>query len=382
MAFIGKNLMVLSLANHALDNDGKPVAYEPYVREMNLWCELFENVEIYTIILPFETANHKYARFMYSNVKLINLYSYPIDGSLSSKIKFIMLFPIVSVQLLFAIRKYDLIHIRNSALLSAVLGIFVRIFNKPSITKWAGSYFPYEGEPVVAKIDRKVVDIYSKKHRVLVYDKIEKKHFVNFIPALMYQSEIETAKKLALQKPKLSDRLEIVAIGRLQYTKNFELIPLALAELIKLNPKFDWHFHLIGDGHLRNIIENLIQENDVGSHVTLYGSKPFNEAQQILAHSHILIMPGVKEGWPKPVAEAWAHNVYPLAANRGNLPDILDVKDKGMLFEPTAKDLALKIIEGYLFLTETNKLDLSKYAKALSLENFKLKLAEIIKEVL
>lgn len=382
MAILGKNLMVLSLADHAIDNNGKPVAYEPYVREMNLWCELFENIEIYTIILPFEKSNHKYARFKYDNVKLINLYSCSNDGSIRSKLKFILMLPVVSVQLLFAIRKYDLIHIRNSALLSAILGIYVRIFKKPSITKWAGSYFPYEGEPLVAKIDRKVVDIYSKKHKVLVYDKIEKKHFVNFIPALMYESEIEIAKKLALQKQKLSTRLEIVAIGRLQYTKNFELIPLALAELKKLNPEFDWHFHLIGDGHLRSEIENLIQQNDIGSQVTLYGAMPFNEAQLILAKSHLLIMPGVKEGWPKPVAEAWAHQVYPLAASRGNLPDILDVKNKGLLFEPTPKDLALKIIEAYNFLSDEKSLDLALYAKTLSLENFKLKLAEIIKDLL
>lgn len=382
MALLGKNLMVLSLAVHAIDNDGKPVAYEPYVREMNLWCELFENIEIYTNILPFETVNHKYARFKYNNVKLINLYSYSIDGSLRSKLKFIILFPIVSVQLLLAIRKYDLIHIRNSALLSAVLGVFVRIFKKPSITKWAGSYLPYEGEPIVAKIDRKVVDIYSKTHRVLVYDKIRKKHFVNFIPALMYESEIEIAQKLALDKPKITDRLEIVAIGRLQYSKNFELIPPALALFKKQNPKINWHFHLIGDGHLRNDIENLINEYHLNSYVTFYGAMPFNEAQQILAKSHLLIMPGVKEGWPKPIAEAWAHQVYPIAANRGNLPDILDVKEKGLLFEPTPEDLALKIIEAYCFLTEANNLNLSKFVKALSLENFKLKLAEIIKEVL
>ena len=155
MAFLAKKLMVLSLAEHAYDFNGKPVAYEPYVREVNLWCELFETVDIYTFILPFQSANHKYARFKYNNIKLINLYSYPIDETLHSKLKFIALLPFVSVQLLFAIKKYDLIHIRNSALLSAVLGIFVRIFKKPSITKWAGSYLPYEGEPLVAKIDRK-----------------------------------------------------------------------------------------------------------------------------------------------------------------------------------------------------------------------------------
>ncbi|MFK5889304.1 MAG: glycosyltransferase [Flavobacteriaceae bacterium] len=383
MAILGKKLMVLSLADHAFDTDGNPVAYEPYVREINLWCELFEEVEIYTNILDFDFKKHKYASFKHSNVKLINLYSKPIDGSFVSKFIFVCLLPFVSIQLLFAIRKYDLVHIRNSALLSAILGIYVRIFSKPSITKWAGSYMPYEGEPLVAKIDRKVVDIYNLKHKVLVYDNIQKKHFVKFIPALMSDDEICQAEKLAESKQSIANRLEIVAIGRLQYTKNFELIPPALALLKKKNPKLNWHFHLIGDGHLRKEIENLIVQNKIEDYVTMYGAKPFKEAQPILAQSHLLIMPGAKEGWPKPVAEAWAHNVYPLAANRGNLPDIVDSDKKGLLFEPTAEDLALKLSEAYEILSaKENSIDLTRFAKEMSLENFKCKLADAIETVL
>ena len=59
MAVLGKKLMVLSLADHAFDAEGNPVAYEPYVREINLWCELFEEVEIYTNILDYDFKKHK-----------------------------------------------------------------------------------------------------------------------------------------------------------------------------------------------------------------------------------------------------------------------------------------------------------------------------------
>ena len=383
MARLGKKLMVLSLADHAFDTKGDPVAYEPYVRELDLWCELFEEVDIYTNILDFDFKKHKYASFKYNNVKLRNLFSKPIDGSIKSKIIFICLLTIVSIQLLFVFWKYDLVHIRNSALLSAILGFYVRIFNKPSITKWAGSYSPYEGEPLVAKIDRKVVDIYNQKHKVLVYDNIYKKHFEKFIPALMSEAEIKRAEAISKNKNSLLNRLEIVAIGRLQYTKNFELIPPALALFKKQNPKIKWHFHLIGDGHLRKKIEDLIKENKIQDNVTLYGAKPFVEAQSILAKSHLLIMPGVKEGWPKPIAEAWAHNIYPIAANRGNLPDIIDSDNKGLLFEPTTLDLAKKIEASFKILIAKEKtLDLTSFANEMSLENFKSRLIDVIKKVL
>jgi len=382
MEKLGKKLMILSVAPHSYNEDNKPVSYEPYVREINLWSELFDEVDIYTIIEPFNPKlNHKFAAFKDSNIKLINLLTFDASKGFIHKIGLLLSLPLVTIQLAIALRKYDLVNIRNSGFFSAILGLLTRIFSKRTITKWAGSYMPYDGENFITKVDRKIINLYHKKHKVLVYDKVYKNHFVNFIPALMSNSEIKAANILSEQKITLNKHLEIVAIGRLYWAKNFELIFKALDILNKdktLN--FSWHFNMIGDGDLREKLEQMANNFQLNDKVTFKGALPFKKAQFLLAKSHILIMPGEKEGWPKPIAEAWAHNSYPLAANKGNIPDIITSKDKGIAFNPSKEDLAKAIKNAYNYLIENENANFTIHAIDYSLENFQKKLIEIIKE--
>jgi len=385
MEKLGKRLMVLSLAPHAYDQKGNPVSYEPYVREMNLWSPLFEEVHIYTLVHQYNhKQHHKFARFKDDNVKLKGLLSFNASKGMFHKLGLLLSLPLVTLQLAFALRKYDVVNIRNSGFFSILLGLITRIFSKPTITKWAGSYSTFEGESFITKMDRRVINLYHKKHRVLVYDKVYKEHFVNFIPALMSTSEIEEAKKMSEQKPDISKGLEIIAIGRLYWAKNFELIFEALNVLQHDNSvDFKWHFHMIGDGDLRAELEKMVDVFSLQSFVTFHGALPFKKAQPLLAKSHVLIMPGVKEGWPKPIAEAWAHNVYPLGANKGNVPDIIRHEDQGIAFEPTKEDLVLSIKKAHKYLVEKKESsNFMQYAENYSLESFQRQLITIIKSVL
>ncbi len=384
MEKLGKKLMVLSVAPHSYNEKGAPVSYEPYVREMNLWSELFDQIEIYTLIEPYDAKlNHKFAEFKYENVKLINLLSFDASKGFIHKVGVIFSLPIVTLQMAFALRKYDVINIRNSGFFSAILGLLTRLFSKRTVTKWAGSYMRNEGENYITEIDRKVINMYHKRHKVLVYDKVYKDHFINFIPALMSNEEIKKAKEISINKPNKSISLEIVAIGRLYWAKNFELVFEALNVLQKnANTNFKWHFHMIGDGALRDKLENMMSDYELNNNVTFHGALPFHEAQLILAKSHVLIMPGVMEGWPKPIAEAWAHNVYPLAANKGNVPDIITSEEKGITFKPTKEGLADAIKRANIFLNkEGSQIDFTKFIHKYSLEEFQKRLIEIIKKL-
>lgn len=384
MEKLGTKLMVLSLAPHSFNEKMKPVSYEPYVREMNLWCELYDQVDVFTIIHPFKKEqNHKFSEFKYDNVNLINLWTFDASKSLFHKILLVLTLPFVKLQFLLTIFKYDFINVRNSGFYSIILGVLVRAFRIPSITKWAGSYSSFKGESFITKIDRRIINWNSKKHKVLIYDTVKKEQFVNFIPALMSNSEIEFAKNISIAKLDINKRLEIVSIGRLYWAKNFELTIEALGKLNKdATVDFDWHLHLIGDGVLRGKFEQMCVKLNIIENVTFYGGLPFNEAQKILAKSHALIMPGVMEGWPKPIAEAWAHNCLPLAANKGNVLDIINKKEKGICFEPNANELSIAIKKSYLYLTaEVEDVDFTKFVKDYSLEEFQLRLIEIIKSL-
>ena len=370
---LGKRLMVLSLARHAMNN-GKNYSYEPYVRELDLWCELYDEVDIYAQIDTYSENNrHSFAQFKHDNVTLKKLWSYPVGDSIMSRILHILTLPFLVIQMLTVVHKYNLIHIRNSSLPSIILGLTVRLFRKATITKWAGNFGPYPNEPLLSKLDRKVAGMPGKRCKTLIYSKSDKPHLVSFIPALMSSEEIESAQRMSVDKPSIDKQLNIVSIGRLHPTKNFELIPKALNELQK-SANFRWHYHCIGDGVLMPELQELVSRFGLNEHVTFHGGMKFNEAQRILADSHVLIMPGVLEGWPKPIAEGWAHNTYPLAANASNIFDILDSIDKGIIFNANADALAQAVDEAFHKLSYMEVINLKAYANELSLETFKERL--------
>jgi len=377
---LGSKLMILSLARHAVNN-GKNYSYEPYVREINLWCQLYNQVHIYTQIDAYNESNkHSFAEFKHKNITLKKLWNYPVSSSLFSRALHILTLPFMVLQLVLIVHKYDLIHIRNSSLPSAVLGLVVRLFRKKTITKWAGGFGPYPNEPILSKLDRKVAGLPGKYNKTLIYSKSDASHLVTFIPALMSLKEIDNAQQLSKDKPAIKEKLNLVTIGRLHATKNFELIPEALFELNKISD-FAWEYHCIGDGDLMPKMKALVSKYNLDGKVIFHGAMKFNEAQKILAKSHVLIMPGVLEGWPKPIAEGWAHNTFPLAANSGNIPDILDSEKKGLVFKPDSLHLAEAIKSAFTKLSGADVINLRDYANDLSLETFSKRLQTEIKSL-
>jgi len=94
----------------------------------------------------------------------------------------------------------------------------------------------------------------------------------------------------------------------------------------------------------------------------------------------VAIMPGVLEGWPKIIAEAWAHGAIPVAASAGLVPWILQEEDTGVQFNPTPVGLANALIE---LLDDPERVKamsgkLIPHAKALSLDSFKTRLEQVL----
>ncbi|MBM2846448.1 MAG: glycosyl transferase, partial [Bacteroidetes bacterium] len=110
------------------------------------------------------------------------------------------------------------------------------------------------------------------------------------------------------------------------------------------------------------------------------GALSFDEVQKRYAESHIAIMPGTKEGWPKIIAEAWAHGTIPVAASAGLVPSILQDKSSGVVFKPTPSDLAQAVAH---LLDDPEKMrDMSqgiyRHAQKLSLDQFKIRLEKVL----
>jgi len=173
-----------------------------------------------------------------------------------------------------------------------------------------------------------------------------------------------------------------LSVGRLEPEKGFDLAIRGLGELRRLRPELDWKYTLIGDGPAADGLRQQALQSGIADRILFTGALPFNEVQKHYAEAHVAIMPGIVEGWPKIIAEAWAHGAIPVAASAGIVPWILEDKDVGVQFHPTPTGLAEALIE---LLDDPERLKtmsekLMPRAEELSLESFKNRLEHVLIE--
>jgi colanic acid/amylovoran biosynthesis glycosyltransferase len=82
-------------------------------------------------------------------------------------------------------------------------------------------------------------------------------------------------------------RIGIVITGRLVEKKGIEYGIYAIAKLAKAYPKIE--YNIVGDGPLKEDLQQLIDELDVSDKVKLLGHKQQQELIEILDNSHIFI---------------------------------------------------------------------------------------------
>lgn len=348
-----KPFNILTIITHVdvcKNKEGNLIAYAPLVREIDIWCELFNEVHIYAPNFKL-TQNTSLSTFKYENVYHHFLFfnnSSNNSNNLKTRLlnhffKFYRLFqlPVIFIQLLPIIYKSEIINLRSPGYPAFLANIILKYFIKrKTIVKWAGGYHSYPKENIFSKLERKLLLKAPFKTKILVYDKIIHPNFVRFIPALLSKEEIVRGQNLSKNKI-WTGTINIVCVGRLAKAKGFDLVLNALGELEKIK-NYNWHFYMIGDGSELENLESIADKYTIKNKVTFVGAIPFNEVQVYYANANIVIMPGIKEGWPKVIAEAWAHNALVFAANRGNVCEILK-NISGIKFEPNIKDLRDKL---------------------------------------
>ncbi|MES1025527.1 glycosyltransferase [Gloeocapsa sp. BRSZ] len=149
-------------------------------------------------------------------------------------------------------------------------------------------------------------------------------------------------------KVDISDTVQIVTSGRLVEKKGIEYAIRAIAKLVKSKPNID--YKIIGDGPLRQQLQQLITELGVNDTVKLLGWKDQEEIIEVLKKSHIFIAPSVtaKSGdQDAPVnvlKEAMAIGLPVISTYHGGIPELIQDNVSGFLVpERDADAIAQKI---------------------------------------
>lgn len=367
----------ITQTNHWIDK-GQILAYEPYVREMRVWCDLFESIEVFT---PLTASAQRGSLTTYNRANVDFVFvRYTTDIFRLGFLVRLLQLPLVTLQMILFIARHDLLLIRSPGHLAFIAHILVVLFNKRSITKFAGLFDHFPGERMPSVFERFFIRKFlTSRNVVLIYGQARGRNFISYFPLLLSAAEIGNLDSLKLQKSRLNG-FKFYSLGRLMRVKGYQLAILGLAELRRLAPEFNWTYHLIGDGPEEPQLRQLVNELGLRDRVVFEGGRSYIEAMGMISNADVVIMPGVMEGWPKVIVEAWAVGAVPLCARAGLIPQIIEDGVNGFIFEPNPVGLA-HVSERILRLSHNERRDIALKGKStamtLTVEKFSEGLVDI-----
>ena len=168
-------------------------------------------------------------------------------------------------------------------------------------------------------------------------------------------------------------KFSIVAVGRLDKIKGFDLLIRAVSEL-----KFNFELKIYGQGGERQNLQNLIDSLKLQDRVRLCGF--CDDVAAALAASHLHVISSRKEGFPVILIEGIFYSPVLISTHVGGISEILSEE---FLYE--AADLGAKIDEIYRTYGKYARTFAQKHAKfkqTLTLQNYISSLKNYYEELL
>jgi len=317
-------------------------AYEPYVREMNLWGNHVSELEIVAPlseqgILPIEKVYNK-------KCTVVGIPKFDIT-TIKNKIHTLFVIPIIFFTLYRAMKKADHIHLRCPGNIG-LLGCFVQILfpNKPKTAKYAGNWDPKAKQPLSYKFQKWILSntFLTRNMKVMVYGNWENqsKNIIPFFTATYFEKEIES-----ITPKKINGAINFIFVGVLTPGKQPLLSVKVVHELLKKG--YDVAINIYGEGAERENVERYILEHKISGAVKLHGNVAKKIVKEAFKQAHFLVFISKSEGWPKVVAEAMCLSCLPISSPVSCVPYMLANGERGSIVDPELGVIVAEI-ETYL----------------------------------
>ncbi len=352
-------------------------AYEPYVREMNLWLKYVDEVRIvapYSYEAPsFIDVAHIHSRFIQDRIPQFDITTF------LNTLKSLFIIPIISIKIFKAMRWADHIHLRCPGNVG-LLGCFIQILfpNKPKTVKYAGNWDPKSKQPLSYRLQKRILSnvFLTKKCKVLVYGKWENqsKNIVPFFTATYSENDIEK-----ISKKDFSAKIQFIFVGAFSIGKQ-PIISVKVVQELK-NKGYNVQLDMYGEGVECDTIEAYISENNLGETVLLHGNVPKKEVKKAFQKAHFLVFISKSEGWPKVVAEAMFWSCLPITTAVSCVPFMVDNGNRGALVKANVNEIVTKI-EKYLNdenIYQKQVDNAKKWSQQFTLEKFELEIKKLLK---
>lgn len=163
---------------------------------------------------------------------------------------------------------------------------------------------------------------------------------------VVHHSGIDCSKFEYCERPRvLGDPIKVLTIARLIEKKGVAYAIDAVSRLLIKGEKIQ--YTVVGDGMLRENLQQLIERMGMKQQVKLLGWKTHEEVKVILEESHVLVAPslttadGDQEGIPNAIKEAMASGLPVISTFHSGIPELVTDRVSGLLVpEKDAASLA------------------------------------------
>lgn len=369
--------MTFLIITHVLhkEQNNKYFAYEPYVREMNIWLRHVDEVEIVApkIIGDKTTidSSYEHSKIKFSKIPQIQFTS--IFNSITSILKL----PKIVFVIYKAARRADHIHLRCPGNIG-LIGCFVQILfpKKIKTAKYAGNWDPKSKQPISYNIQKFILQntFLTKNMQALVYGqwRNQSKNIRSFFTASFSRSEIEP-----FIKRQYIGVYKIIFIGTLTPGKR-PLLVLKIIDRLRQD-RIECTLDIYGDGELKQTVSDFIIQNNLQKYINIHGNVGKETLKSALKNSDFLLLPSKSEGWPKAVTEAMFFGVIPITTEISCLRWILDDGRRGILIEADVEKVKNKIeyaIQNYNLLSMS--IACQQWAQNYTLEHFEEEIKHLL----
>ena len=332
--------LIITHVKHKKRNDDY-FAYEPYVKEMNIWLKHIDELEILAPIgndsISNIDLNYVHPSITFSRISEIQF------TSVRHTLRSLFLIPSIVFAMYRACKRADHIHLRCPGNIG-LIGCIVQILfpKKLKTAKYAGNWNPASKQPLSYRIQKKILSnvFWTKNMNALVYGNFgsQSNNIKSFFTASFHESDI-----ISIQDRDYSKCLKFLFIGSLVDGKR-PLLTLKIIENLR-KKGIDASIDFYGEGMTLASLVDYVTANNLKHVVVFNGNQSRDTIKSALSKAHFLILPSKSEGWPKVVAEAMFFGAIPIATKISCVPFMLDYGNRGILIEPNIELASATIIE-------------------------------------
>lgn len=353
-------------------------AYEPYIREMNLWLKYVDEV---VIVAPKSNANLKSIEAKYEHPNIV-FKEIPAINLLSIKQVLLACYyvPMIFLTIWKQIKKADHIHLRCPGNIG-LIGCLVQMFfpKKKKTVKYAGNWDPNSKQPKSYQLQKYILDHpwLTKNTKVLVYGDWNNKS-TNIKP--FFTASYKNDDIIPIQERSFKGSIKLIFVGGLTKGKR-PLLSLQVLHQLRLEG-IDVKIDFFGDGIMRPVLESYIKEHSLEDYAILHGNVTKEVVKEAFKQAHFLLFISKSEGWPKVVAEAMFWKCLPISSKVSCIPTMLDNGNRGSIIVPEVSAIC-KEIKCYISneaVYRNKVIEAANWSRQFTLDTFEKAIKELVYE--